>query len=523
MSPVSLSAVERANPPPRKKSCGACIKAKRRCTLEIPACQRCFQRQLECIYPAGSQPRRRSPRSPAQPGVHAEALSLFEQGLFDQVAPSLMPEMGSTGHELLLSPSLALPDISMGGYEAYDPDISIGGATPDPPIIEFRSCLLANTDYTIPSHAFSTNDMPDDMPVMPEINDTSINFYLTAPVRYPKDSRARHEFVDYAMKSRLKWSLDTIVASPKQMVLENRTAWCHPNLYDHYMPHSMQDAQAACALYMAKNDINSYVIFRSLDNRVRELGQSPMPTDMRELLARAQALLLYHIIRIFDGDIRAREQAEEVTHYLEESIDALAAHVGFSDEEPSGDPDTPVGTLPSPAQDEPQPQQEQESHACTTNYSFSYPYIPSAPVQAPEPATSLEPRPQQVPVRPACPRRAFWDTWIFEESARRTWILTYFLIQMYRLLKGNVPVNCDGKLTHHPFTVSAHLWQAPDALSFATAWKTKEHFMVKNGNFTAVFEHANGDDVGTFGKLLITTMIGVDETRHWLQSRGGDL
>lgn len=234
---------------------------------------------------------------------------------------------------------------------------------------------------------------------------------------------------------------------------------------------------------MAKNDVNSYVIFRSLDNRVRELGQSAMPTDMRELLARAQALLLYHIIRIFDGDIRAREQAEEVTHYLEESIDALAAHVSFSDEEPSGDPDSTIETLPSPSQEHPRPLQEPPSQTCTTNYSFSYPCIPSTPPPVPAAAqsASLEPRPEQVPILPVSPRRSFWDTWIFEESARRTWILTYFLIQMYRLIKGNVPVTCDGKLTHHPFTVSAHLWQAPDPLSFATAWKTKEHFMVKGG------------------------------------------
>lgn len=42
-------------------------------------------------------------------------------------------------------------------------------------------------------------------------------------------------------------------------------------------------------------------------------------------------------------------------------------------------------------------------------------------------------------------------------------------------------------------------------------------------SFTNLFERANGDDVDVFGKILITTMLGVDETRHWLQSRGGDL
>lgn len=232
---------------------------------------------------------------------------------------------------------------------------------------------------------------------------------------------------------------------------------------------------------MAKNDINSYVIFRSLDNRVRELGKSPMPTDGREILARAQALLLYHIIRIFDGDIRTREQAEDATHYLEDSVNALASHFSFSDDEPTGDPDAHIASLPPSSYPGPsQPVQETilaaQAHTCTTDYSYSH--TTTAPDAA---TTNLETRPEHVPTPPISPRRAFWDTWIFEESARRTWILTFFLIQMYRLMKGNVPVNCDGKLTHHPFTVSAHLWQAPDALSFATAWKTKEHFMIKQG------------------------------------------
>lgn len=236
MPPVSLSAVERANPPPRKKSCGACIKAKRRCTLEVPACQRCSQRQLECNYPAGSQPRRRSPRPPTHHGVQAEAHPTFELGLFDHVASSAIPDMSATGHELLLSPSLALADMPMGGY---DPDISMTGVALDQALVDFGPCPLTNTNFGVANHTFM-DDTPDEMPVMPEINDTNINFYLTAPVRYPMDSRARGEFVNYAMNSRLKWSLDTIIASPKQMVLENRTPWCHPNLYDHSMPQSIQ-------------------------------------------------------------------------------------------------------------------------------------------------------------------------------------------------------------------------------------------------------------------------------------------
>lgn len=36
---------------PRRKSCRACAKAKRRCDLMLPACSRCSQRRLGCEYP----------------------------------------------------------------------------------------------------------------------------------------------------------------------------------------------------------------------------------------------------------------------------------------------------------------------------------------------------------------------------------------------------------------------------------------------------------------------------------------
>lgn len=36
---------------PRRKSCRACAKAKRRCDLMLPVCSRCSQRRLGCEYP----------------------------------------------------------------------------------------------------------------------------------------------------------------------------------------------------------------------------------------------------------------------------------------------------------------------------------------------------------------------------------------------------------------------------------------------------------------------------------------
>ena len=37
-------------PPPRRKSCSACVKAKRRCDQLAPTCSRCIEKNLACTY-----------------------------------------------------------------------------------------------------------------------------------------------------------------------------------------------------------------------------------------------------------------------------------------------------------------------------------------------------------------------------------------------------------------------------------------------------------------------------------------
>lgn len=57
-------------------------------------------------------------------------------------------------------------------------------------------------------------------------------------------------------------------------------------------------------MYMAKNDVNKLMIFRAIERSVAELIKSPQSTVPIEVLARTQSLLLYQIIRLYDGDVR---------------------------------------------------------------------------------------------------------------------------------------------------------------------------------------------------------------------------
>lgn len=49
--------------------------------------------------------------------------------------------------------------------------------------------------------------------------------------------------------------------------------------------------------------MNSGMVFRFIDHRAKELRESPEAVMPAEILARVHALLLYQIIRLFDGDV----------------------------------------------------------------------------------------------------------------------------------------------------------------------------------------------------------------------------
>jgi len=215
---------------------------------------------------------------------------------------------------------------------------------------------------------------------------------------------------------------------------------------------------------MAKNDVNGPVILRAIDAKFHELISSPDPTTPRDRLARVQALLLYHIIRIFDGDVGSRESADKYTSALETAAWAMSTHNDWS------------------APDEP----------------------------------------DTVPTYPIATTKEFWRSWAFRESVRRTFIVTFFFLQIYRILAGSGPLPCrHSHALPHCWTLSSHLWNAADAFEFALAWRNENHFLVTNSNIDDALQNAKASDLDTFGKMLLTALLGIEETKGWLAVTGG--
>ncbi|TDZ19879.1 Transcription factor gsfR2 [Colletotrichum orbiculare MAFF 240422] len=251
------------------------------------------------------------------------------------------------------------------------------------------------------------------------------------------------------------------------MVMENQTPWCHPYLYRAHMPREMQDAQACCALYIAKNQYNASIILRTIQSRAHEALASPLPTDRLDLLARVHAICLYQIIRLFDGDIPMRASAQQSLVVLETALVALLPFVRWETSQPE------VG----PAED------------------LIY------------------------------PTKESWQEWIFQESTRRTLFFACFLLVAHQILIGQQPERgCTERyLFCHSWTLSAHLWKAPTVVDFAVAWREKRHFVVTKNSLAEAWRDAAADDVDAFGRIMMVGAMGVDDARLWFYSRGGCL
>ncbi|KAJ5093274.1 hypothetical protein N7456_009135 [Penicillium angulare] len=398
-------------PLPRRKSCEACKKAKRRCDLGLPACSRCIHRKVACVYP-WRQP-------PAFEGLNE--------------APS------SIGHPMTTQQSFSMEQ------QANDPSF---------PQLSCSPALTELVDSLLENH----NDWDHALHVVPD-RAVNVGPYFALTIPRARQPRPLPEII----ASNLQFAIDILKDTPKTMVLENQTPWCHQKLYQNHMPRAMQDAFSCCSLYMSKNETNAPVIMALFDARIKDIISTPEPDELLDKLARVHALILYQIMRLFDGDIRSHATADALFASLNSSVVSLLSHLHL-----------------------------------------------------PLPSDSLQPLPVSIDSI-----IGFWNSWVVQESARRTVLLAFFFMQIYKVLQGNVPVHCDGRLgLEHSWYLSAHLWSAQSAFDFAVAWAEKPHFVVHNLDFSWALTSAQPVDLDQFGRMLLVTLLGIDSTRAWFHGKG---
>lgn len=203
LSTMSQTARERHNPPPRQKSCAACIKAKRRCDAVYPTCQRCAQRGIECEYLA--RKRRKAPTSAAPIPTPASSTGLADLNHLSGGIPS---------------PPVAAESLCAG---------FASGESLFPSCIDTLMPMVDTTDF---------DQDPSFLSMFDTMEDTNLGLVhqpsvLAAPIHRDIDPIALYQ-------DKLQYALDEIKKMPASMVREMKTPWCHFRLYKSGMPRPMQ-------------------------------------------------------------------------------------------------------------------------------------------------------------------------------------------------------------------------------------------------------------------------------------------
>jgi len=93
----------------------------------------------------------------------------------------------------------------------------------------------------------------------------------------------------------------------------NATPFMHRYLYKDHTPSCILECFSINVLYSNRNPANMAMVMRALHHNVGDLVRTERgraTSTVAQKLARTQALFLYQVIRLFDGDITLRAQGE---------------------------------------------------------------------------------------------------------------------------------------------------------------------------------------------------------------------
>jgi hypothetical protein len=232
----------------------------------------------------------------------------------------------------------------------------------------------------------------------------------------------------------------------------------------HFKPEDvMLDALSACALYTSRNGENGRAAIQDVRRKAKALSSmmlSEMYHPPAELLALMQALSLYQIIRLFDGDIELRAEAEADRALQGQWTDELMKYL------------TPI-----------------TRQGMVSNTTSS--------VRVPTPANPKD-----------------WRQWIFEESVRRVTMVSIMIQQSYASMK-HTSVPC----THTDevwYTVQNFLWEAPSEYHWGVIWTEEPRYEACASRWDCLETHLKGDTCDDIFVILMVLMRGLDSTAQWL-------
>ena len=259
----------------------------------------------------------------------------------------------------------------------------------------------------------------------------------------------------------------------KEWASTRSNPFIHAELYSKGMPDCVQDAFLALSTYLAKTDKTEALIHRIIEEKVDKLVTSQtnggLPNGTIDEIGRVQSLLIYSMIRLFDGDIRQRHLAERHLPVLHEWTKQMLVHASI---------DTGNDAL----------------LICNalTNYT---------------PELTSEP---QIPCQ-VSPEQLLWHAWIISESVRRTWCISMLIQSGYELLKtGTGP--CYGGLL---VTTRRGVWQAETAFAWTKLCAERSVGFVHRNQTESLMTERRMDEVDLFTLALMELDFGPDRMERW--------
>ncbi|KAJ4249077.1 hypothetical protein NW762_012409 [Fusarium torreyae] len=242
----------------------------------------------------------------------------------------------------------------------------------------------------------------------------------------------------------------------------NKTPFLHQYLYRDQTPSCILLCFMTATFYANRNKNNMPMVMQALHERALDLIDTEMgraEVTPIQSLARTQALFVYQIMRLLDGDIILRSRSEKDSLLLAKRLDDLC--------------------------------KVRDNLECMTEPSVF------TKTTAPE-----------------------WHQWVFAESVRRTIVLGYTFITIYQVMNDPSGADDPGAWAHiHRWTLSHHLWEAASASDFERVWKDKPRFVISNYCLANFLENGRGEDVDRFAEILLSAYLGVDETANLVSVR----
>ncbi|KAF5868369.1 putative transcription factor cys6 protein [Botrytis fragariae] len=266
---------------------------------------------------------------------------------------------------------------------------------------------------------------------------------------------------DVELLPRVEFMAKRLAIIPGTFVQNGHTIFIHRMQFQQNPSVALHDAMSACALYCMRGAMNQALVFGNLELKCQQLiaSTNALLVTKTELLAALQALLLYQIIRLFDGDIRLRAHAE-----ADESVTiSWAAQLN--------------NMIYHEHQDVLFDLNSTEMSIVTTGSDSN------------------------------------WNSWLVNESIRRTVIATFMLNGVYNFLKLGYYVPTK---SHQCFTAQAALWGAQSAHDWTRAREETARLEIWVTRWDEKIANVKPADLEEFGVLVMTMLWGLEATQTWL-------